>query len=219
MAGLLAERFRLVTYDRVGWGQTTPVGDYTRTSVVEQAILTGGLLRDIGAAGVTVLGVGFGAVVALELALAEPKTIERVMLIEPPLFGLVTSATEGMSSDVDEIRDAAHLGGELAAYELFLAGRLHTLGCGAGRLGESAARGQTAAHTFLVELPAVPAWPIDSTRLALLEADSLVATLPSTPPLLADAAERIALRIPGCERVSTLTEGPEAAAELVLRER
>jgi len=165
---------------------------------------------------VAVLGVGFGAVVALELALSEPDLVRSAILVEPPLFGLVTAATGGMSSDVVEIRDAAEAGGKEAAYELFLAGQLHTLGCGAERLGAKADRGPSAPHTFLVELPAVPAWPLDPQRLAAIQAEVQVATTPSTPPLLMKAAEGITPRIPGAQRICTVRDGDEALTELLL---
>ncbi len=153
--------------------------------------------------------------VALELAISEPTLVNEAFLIEPPLFGLVTAATEGMSSDVVEIRDAAETRGKEAAYELFLAGKLHTLGCGAGRLGHKADRGSMAAHSFLVEIPAVPAWPLDAQRLATLDADVVVATTPSSPPLLLKTAEQITPRIPGARRVSTVRDGEEAVGELL----
>lgn len=218
MAGSLSEHFRLVTYDRLGWGLSEPVGDYSRTSIAEQAIAAGGLLKGLGIEEVTVLGVGFGAVVALEMALSEPAMVSEAILVEPPLFGAVTAATEGMSADVIEIRDAAEKGGKEAAYELFLSGALPTLGCGAGRLGNKAVRGPLAAHTFLVELPAIPAWPLDPQRLAGLEADVQLATTPSTPPLLTIAAEAVAPRIPAARRIETLHDGEEAVPELLLKD-
>lgn len=216
IAGSLAESCRLITYDRLGWGSSQPIGDYDRTSIAEQAIEAGGLLKGLDVSEATVLGVGFGAVVALELALSEPEMIRSATLVEPPLFGLVTAATGGMSSDVVEIREAAESGGKEAAYELFLGGQLHTLGCGAERLGPKADRGPLAPHTFLVELPAVPAWPLDPQRLAGMQADVRVATTPSTPPLLMRAAEGITPRIPGAERLCTVRDGHEALIELLL---
>ncbi|MDQ2699930.1 MAG: alpha/beta hydrolase [Actinomycetota bacterium] len=215
VAGSLAATHRLITYDRLGWGGSEPVGDYTRTSVVEQAITAGGLLRRMEIRGGTVVGVGFGAVVALELALAEPDMVAKVVMVEPPLLGLVTAATEGMSADVAEIREAARGGGERAAYELFLSGELHTLGAGAGRLAAAADRSAMAAHSFLVELPAVPAWPLDAQRLALIEAQTVIATTPSTPPLLLEAADGITPRIPGSSREFTVRDGAAAVQELL----
>lgn len=215
VTGALSQDFRMVTYDRRGWGRSQPADDYTRTTVAEQAIEGAGLLRDLGIEETTVLGVGFGAVVALELLLAEPDRVSRAILVEPPLFALVTAATEGMSADVAEIRNAAEEGGEEAAYGLFLGGELPTLGCGAERLDDRADRGPNAAHTFLVELPAVPAWPMTPQRIGEIRAGVQVATTPSSPPLLLEAANAVAPRIPEAERVFTNHDGPEAVTELL----
>ncbi|MGK2956002.1 MAG: alpha/beta fold hydrolase [Solirubrobacterales bacterium] len=215
VTGALSESLRLITYDRRGWGRSEPVDDYRRTSIAEQAIEAGALLKDLEIEEVTVLGVGFGAVVALEMALAEPATVKRAILVEPPLFALVTAATGGMSADVEEIRNAAEEGGEEAAYGLFLAGELPTLGSGADRLNQKADHGPNAAHTFLVELPAVPAWPMDPNRIAGIRAGVTVATTPSTSPLLLEAANAVAPRIPGADRVFTTRDGTEAVTELL----
>ncbi len=135
--------------------------------------------------------------------------------MEPPLFALITAATEGMSADVEEIRNAAEEGGEEAAYGLYLAGELPTLGAGAERLAGRADRGPDAAHSFLVELPAVPAWPMDPARIASIEAAVQIATTPSAGPLLLEAANAVAPRIPGAERVFTERDDTEAIVELL----
>ncbi|MGK2933220.1 MAG: alpha/beta fold hydrolase [Solirubrobacterales bacterium] len=214
--GALADRdHRVITYDRLGWGRSEPDGEYLRTSIAEQSIEAAGVLKELGVDGVTVLGVGFGAVVALELALAEPATVTRAVLVEPPLFALLTAATEGMSADVAEIRHAAEEGGEEAAYDLFLGGELPTLGTGADRLAEKADRGPQAAHSFLVELPAVPAWPMEPARIAGLKAQITVATTPSSSPILLEAANAVTPRIPEAQRVFTERDGPDAVVELL----
>lgn len=139
----------------------------------------------------------------------------RAFLIEPPVFGALSAATGGMSTDVEAIRDAADEGGETAAYELFLNGRLHTLGVGAERYIGQADRGPTAARSFLVEIPAVPAWPLDPVRLAGLEAEVTVVTQPSTPLLLKRAAEAVTDRVPGAETFHTNRDGMAAVTELL----
>ena len=214
-AGALADHLRIITCDRQGWGSSEPLGDYLRTSIPEQSIEAAGVLKEAGVSETTVVGVGFGAVVALELALAEPAMVKRAILVEPPLFALVTAATEGMSADVGEIREAAEEGGEEAAYELFLNGELPTLGTGADRLGDRADRGPNAAHAFLVELPAIPAWPMEPARIGDLGAEVVVATMPSSTPLLLEAANAVAPRLPEAERVFTGHDGPEAVVELL----
>lgn len=161
------------------------------------------------------IGLGFGAAVALEMAIAEPGLVDRAFLVEPPIFGALSAATEGMSADVEAIRAAAEEGGEEAAYELFLDGELLTLGTGAARYGDHADRGPDAARSFLVELPAVPAWPLDPVRLASLEAEVTVVTLPSTPELLRRAAQTVADRVPGAETVHSSRDGVAAVAALL----
>lgn len=213
--GELAGGFRLITYDRRGWGRSTPPDDHRRTSIAEQAIETAGLLRGLGVSQVTVIGLGFGAVVGFELALAEPDLIGTAFMVEPPLFGPMAAATKGMSTDVAAIRATADLGGEAAAYELFLDGSLTTLGAGAARFQSAADRSPTAAHTFLVELPAVPAWPLDPVRLARLEPEVRVVTTPSTPAILFEAAETLASRLPGAGHIFSRREPAVVAAELL----
>jgi pimeloyl-ACP methyl ester carboxylesterase len=163
-----------------------------------------------------VLGVGFGAVVALELALAEPAMVERAILVEPPLLDTLTDATEGMSQDVAAIRDAAESGGEEAVWRLFLAGGLSTLGAGAERLADAVPAGPTAAHTLLVELPAVPAWPLDPVRVAGIEAPATVVTTASTPDLLRRAADSLTPRIPGAVRLDSAEDAPAGVVELLV---
>lgn len=202
--------------DRRGWGASPAGPDYRRTSIAEQSIEIAALLREVAAdRQVTVAGLGFGGVVALELALAEPGLVSWAVMIEPPVLGLLPEATEGMSADVEAIRAAAAEGGASAAWELFLAGRLPTLGAGAERFRDFADHGPEAPRTFLVELPAVPAWPLDPVRLARLEAEVTVATCPSTPQLLRDAAGSITGRIPGCQLIETGSEPAAAPAELL----
>lgn len=213
--GSLAGSWRLITPDRRGWGRSVPVDEYRRTSIAEQAIEVSSLVHGLSIESATLVGLGFGAVVALEMALAEPALVARAFLVEPPVFGAVSAATEGMSADVDAIRTAAAEGGEAAAYDLFLAGELHTLGVGAERFSDYADRSPSAARAFLVELPAVPAWPLDPVRLAGLESEITVVTLPSTPALLKRAAEAVADRVPGAETVHSTNDGVQVVPALL----
>ncbi|MDQ5895810.1 MAG: hypothetical protein QG596_2071 [Actinomycetota bacterium] len=173
------------------------------------------MLRERQTGPATVIGIGFGAVVALELALADPDLVARAFVIEPPVFGALSEATTGMSIDVDAIRAAAAEGGEEAAYDLFLGGELQTLGCGAERFSDKADRGPAAARSFLVELPAVPAWPLDPVRLVTLEPEVTVVTLPSTPDLLKRAARAVVERVPGAGSLHSSRDGIAAVAALL----
>lgn len=211
----LVGSFRTTTIDRRGWGGSPAGPDYRRTTVAEQSIEIAGVIRQQTDTPVTVAGIGFGAVIALELALAEPESVTAAIMIEPPLFDALPDATEGMSRDVESIRDAAATGGKAAAYELFWDGGLPVLGAGAERFRRWADLEPAATDTFLVELPAVPAWPLDPIRMASLETEVSVVTCPSTPELLRRAADTLTGRIPGCERIEATTEPTEAPIELL----
>ncbi|MBX7188330.1 MAG: alpha/beta hydrolase [Solirubrobacterales bacterium] len=213
--GSLAGSWRTVTVDRRGWGRSVPPDEYRRTSIAEQAIEVAAVLRELKVEDATLVGLGFGAVVALEIALADPELAARSFLIEPPVFGALKEATEGMSADVDAIRAAAGEGGEEAAYELFLTGRLHTLGVGAERFADHADRGPAAARSFLIEIPAVPAWSLDPVRLAGLESEVTVVTLPSTPDLLGRASQAVADRVPAAATIHSSRDGIAAVAALL----
>ena len=215
LPGLAGSR-RVITYDRYGWGASQPVGELRKTSVAEHAIDAAGVLRDHDEQRAEVLGVGFGAVVALELALSEPAMVERVVMVEPPLFGTLTDATEGMSSDVAAIRDAAEGGGREAVWRLYAEGGLPTLGAGAGRNARTGpGAGPEPARALLVELPAVPAWPLDPERITSAEPAVTVATTPTSPGMLERAADALVPRIPGAARAFTAADGPQVAIELL----
>ncbi|MEX0745123.1 MAG: alpha/beta hydrolase [Phycisphaeraceae bacterium] len=214
----LSERWQVVSYDRPGWGRSAAPDDYRRTSIAEQSITAAGVLRELDISGARVLGAGFGAVVALELALAEPDLVKSLVLVEPPLYDTLAGATEGMSEDVAAIRDAASDGGQEAVWALFLDGGLPTLGAGAERFARFAsAAGPAAPHTLLVELPAVPAWPLDPVRIASLATEITVATTPSAPEILIEAARSVVSRIPGARGEATAKDGAEAVSQLLDR--
>lgn len=164
-----------------------------------------------------IVGEGLGGVVGLEIALSRPDEVAAVVMIDPPVFGLLTDATPGVSSDTERVREAVEHGGPAAAYELFLEGALTTLGAGAGRLGELADRGPEAPRSFLVELPAVPAWPLDPDRFRRLTARTVIASTPDSPPILRRAADSLVERIPQAGRRELTSVGPAAVAEALGR--
>ena len=198
-----------LAFDRPGWGLSESPEDYRRTSIFEQATIA---LAEAGQHDLDrfdLIGVGFGAVVGLEAALAEPARVGSAALVEPPLLGLLPDATAGVSADVEEIAGAVRSGDEADAYELFLSGGLPSLGAGADRLGSRADRGPQAPHSFLVEVPAVPGWPLDRSRFDRIEADLTVVTVASTPTVLEQVAECF---------ISWLGNGGLEAGRLVLEE-
>lgn len=151
------------------------------------------------------IGIGFGGVIAIEMAVAEPELINAATAIEPPVFGLMPAATEGISHDVEMMRAAAQEGGREAAWELFVTGELLTLGAGAERFEAVADRGPAAPDSLLVEIPAVPAWPIDRERIDESGAELKILTVSSTPAILIEAANSLAARLEHAERAFDVT--------------
>lgn len=210
----------MTTVDRTGWGESPAPEDYRNTSIAEQAIAVAGAAGapgpgEVASAGLTVAGFDIGGVIAFEFGLANPGLVDRVVMIDPPLFGTLPEATAGISADVEAIRDAVEREGEEAAYELFLSGALSTLGAGAERLGVHADRGPEAPRSFLVEIPAVPAWSLDPVRLDPLSGRVTVASTATAPAVVTDAARAFALRLDGSEAIRLGTDGPASLVELL----
>ena len=200
--------------DRPGWGESPAPEDYRRTSIAEQATFGAAAIpRSERGPGTLIVGEGFGAVVGLEIALARPDEVAAVAMIDPPVLGLLPAATAGVSTDTEIVRETVERKGPEAAYEVFLAGGLHTLGAGAERLGALADRRAEAARSFLVELPAVPGWSLDPERFTRLDSLVFLVSLADSPDLLREAADSLLGRIPGARRLELESSGPDASVE------
>jgi 3-oxoadipate enol-lactonase len=78
----LAARFRAIRYDMRGFGETPlPNGSFAAWRDLA------GVLRELEAVPAHVVGVSQGAGAVLELALAEPKLVDRMVLVGPGLAG------------------------------------------------------------------------------------------------------------------------------------
>jgi 3-oxoadipate enol-lactonase len=81
--GVVAEldgRMRCVRFDMRGFGRTTaPPGPFSSADDLD------GLLAQLDIAGAVVAGASFGGLVALELAVAHPRRVARLVLLDPPL--------------------------------------------------------------------------------------------------------------------------------------
>lgn len=214
----LGERARLIAPDRRGWGASGAPEGYARTTVGEQAEDAAALIRERGIAPCLLIGAGLGAVAALDLGLRRPELASALILIEPPLLAFVPAATEAMSADAAALRDAVAEGGPPAGLELLLSGGLETLGAGAGRIPARVADGARGTPlSMFAELGAVSAWELPIAEMATMRRPSRIVTSASTAPLLREAADALAARLSGAERVELLGDGHPAtdgAAEL-----
>jgi 3-oxoadipate enol-lactonase len=75
----LAERYRVLTYDTRGHGETpAPPGPYTLDDLVDDVVA---LLDEVGAERAHLVGVSLGGMVALRMAVREPRRVHRLVLL------------------------------------------------------------------------------------------------------------------------------------------
>jgi 3-oxoadipate enol-lactonase len=76
---VLAERYRVVTYDTRGHGESpAPAGPYTPDDLVDDLVA---LLDEIGAERAHVAGLSLGGMTAMRLAAREPQRVDRLALL------------------------------------------------------------------------------------------------------------------------------------------
>ena len=86
----LAERYRVVTYDTRGHGDSpSPVGPYTLDDLVDDVVA---LLDRLGVRRAHLAGLSLGGMTALRLAAREPERVDRLVALatsarpDPPVF-------------------------------------------------------------------------------------------------------------------------------------
>lgn len=123
----LAADFRVITYDRRGFGRSlhTLVRDWRR-----HGRDAAGLLRALRAAPATVVGWSGGGITALDLAVAEPDLVSALVLAEPPLHAK-RHLTARMAATMIRAQLLRRTRGDRAAAEAFYrwASRYTSGGC------------------------------------------------------------------------------------------
>lgn len=79
---LLRDRYRVITFDRRGYGSSTTVGGAASIDTDARDCLA--VLGALDAAPAHVIGVSYSAAVALELAGQAPAAVRSLMIVEPP---------------------------------------------------------------------------------------------------------------------------------------
>jgi pimeloyl-ACP methyl ester carboxylesterase len=182
---VLAERFRVVTYDRRGHSLSVPstLHGSRRQHEADLAVLIEAL--DLG--DVTLVGNSFGGSISLGLAARRPDLVRRVIAHEPPLLD-VARLHPSLEADlidvhtiVAEVNASIHAGDAEGGARLFVE---QVLGPGAWQLLPDGARGIFVANapTF-VEMIADPAWAeipaIGDVPVLLTDGDASPSWLPS----------------------------------------
>jgi pimeloyl-ACP methyl ester carboxylesterase len=206
LAAALPGDVTLHAYDRRGWGRSPAPEGYSRTTVSEQAGDAESLIESIGSKRLILCGAGIGAVVALELMLRRADAVAAALLIEPPLLAFDPEATEGLSADSERVAEAVAEGGPRKAFDLYVQGRLPTLGAGAGRIPPEIAE-EAATHplSLFAELAAVSAWELPAVPMSVAPRPSLIVAAEAGPAPLGHAAEGLAA---GLARTQLRRVGP-----------
>jgi pimeloyl-ACP methyl ester carboxylesterase len=193
LAEALAARARVVRYDRRGYGGSGSPEPYSGTTVEEQGEDAAAVLRRLDLAPAVVAGVGFGALVALDLLHRHRALVRGAVLAEPPLLQFVPEATEALAQEHGRINEAVHVGGPAAGVRVWLG----------TEPPPDAVRGFFADYAGLATLA------LGRRDLRALVTPAVVVTAPDTPPLVARAAEAVAALLPAAGR---RTDGDVAAA-------
>ena len=224
VAKRVSERARAISYDRRGWGASTAPEGYRRTTIEEQSEDAVVLVESLRAAPVVLCGAGIGAMIALDLVLRRPELVAAALLIEPPIFSLLSEATGALSDDRLALQDAVHDRGADGAIAAYLSGRLTALGAGTDRLPTAVTvEARARPVSLFAELGAGSGWSAPLLRFADAQRPTLIVTAESTPPLLREAAKALAARLARTEsrevestRSAPHIGAPDRVAELAL---
>ena len=147
-----AQRYRVLVYSRRYHPPNPQADDAQIYSPKLHAEDLAAMLLTLDLAPAHVVGSGYGAYVALALALDHPQLVRSLVLAEPPIFSLLTNSEAGDSARrtfytnaLDPARAAFARGDSMAGLRLFFDGMN-----GRGRFDElpAAARADVLAHVF-----------------------------------------------------------------------
>jgi pimeloyl-ACP methyl ester carboxylesterase len=195
---------RTIRYDRRGYGDSGAPEPYVGTTVMEQTEDAAALLRGLGVSGAVVGGVGFGALIALDLAIRHGALVRAVAAADPPLFAFVPDANEELAEQRRVLQDSMATGGPDAAVEAWLAGRADP---------EVLERAKASQRGFFADYAGLASWPVTRSQLRSLAVPVTLVTGPDTPWHVLRATEAIAALVPGAERRE---DGDVAAAAAAL---
>ena len=189
--GVLADRYRLITYHKRGWMGSTHTPP--PVSIADHAADAAALLEHLGIRRAHVAGHSSGAAVALQLALSRPETVHTVALLELSLLS-VPKAAEFLQK-AGPAFDAYGSGDHETALKLFMtaASGLQWDACRTlldRRVPGALAAAIGDADTFFgVELPALAAWAFGPAEAALISHPVLSVLGTRTEPLWVEVAQ------------------------------
>jgi acetyltransferase/esterase len=121
VAGLLADRFTVVTYDRRGNSRSVLTGPADDLRMSEQSGDALEVLDAVGAEKAYVLGSSSGALIALDLLARHPERIAGLVAHEPPALTLLPEGAEYLAK-AEDLAALRQDRGARAAVDAFMAG-------------------------------------------------------------------------------------------------
>src|SRR3954454_24169536 len=88
---------RSIRYDRRGYGESGAPEPYVGTTVMEQAEDAAALLRALEVTSAVIAGIGFGALIGLDLATRHGPLVRGLVAADPPLYAFVPEANEHLA--------------------------------------------------------------------------------------------------------------------------
>lgn len=191
LAEAAADRARVLAYDRRGYGGSGAPEPYEATTVNEQAEDAACVLAQLAGEAAVVCGLGFGALVALDLATRHAGRVDGLVLVDPPLFAFVAAAAEALSRERFALEEALREGGPELAVERWL---------GADADPARVARARLAHRAFFADMAGLASWPVTRGGLRALAGKVVVLTTGGAPPHVLSAADAVAGLVPGARR-------------------
>lgn len=110
-SALAAAGARVIAYDRRGYGASGAPDVYTATTIHEQAEDAAAVLREVAGGPAVVVGLGFGALVALDVVVRHHALVTAAVLTDPPVFAFVPEANEPLAAERLALEEALRAGG------------------------------------------------------------------------------------------------------------
>jgi pimeloyl-ACP methyl ester carboxylesterase len=202
LADLLADEFRVISFDRRGNGRSPVPAGWRTTSAEEQAEDAAALLDALGVGPAAVFGTSSGGTFALCLLVRHPEAVRGLILHEPGLYALVDDFDAVRAPVRALVEEATEAGGPAAAVERFWC--YVTGGEGWDRLAPALRERlrATAGTLFGIELGTYELYLPDEETLASLAAPVRLLVSEDSLPFFAQIAGRLGERL-GVEVATT----------------